>query len=70
MVKVGDKVTRTPQTIEDMVGRDGNRFGNALTIKPMRGEVIFVHSKGRFHVVEFTNSYGVKLRESFDGVEG
>jgi hypothetical protein len=65
MVKVGDKVVRTPKTIEVLARPNSVE----MISKPMKGEVIFVHSKGRFHTVEFTNDNGVKMRESFDGVD-
>lgn len=65
MVKVGDKVVRTPKTIAELA-----RPGSVEMItKPMKGEVIYVHPKGRFHTVEFTNAWGIKMRESFDGVD-
>lgn len=66
MVKVGDKVTRTPRTITELAAPGST----ALAHKPMKGEVIYIHPKGRFHVVEFTNALGVKMRESFWGVNG
>lgn len=69
MVKIGDKVTRLPRTIGTAVGIDGHNFGNALELKPMRGVVVYVHPEGRFHVVEFENLRGDKLRETFDGVD-
>lgn len=57
-VQVGDTVTRTPITIAD------KSFGSA---RPMRGRVIWVHSEGRFHVVEFGEGKRT-FRESFAGV--
>lgn len=63
MVRVGQKVIRTPKTIGVMP--DGKNFAYALENRPMKGKVVFVHSKGRFHVVEFANG----LRETFVGVE-
>ena len=35
---------------------------------PMRGKVVYVHPKGRFHIVEFMTGGG-PIRESFHGVE-
>lgn len=64
MVQVGQEVLRVPKTIWALAER-----GTKLVIKPMKGKVVFVHSKGRFHTVEFTNASGVKMRESFDGVD-
>ena len=69
MVKVGDKVTRTPKTIEQMVLVEGQSFGGVLRAKPVTGTVVYVHPQGRFHVVEFENLRGDKLRETFDGVD-
>lgn len=66
MLKVGQRVTRTPKTFG--VLSDTN-FGYVLESRPMCGEVVFVHSEGRFHVVEFENASGEKIRETFDGVE-
>ena len=34
----------------------------------MRGKVVYVHPKGRFHTVEFMTGCGA-IRESFQGVE-
>lgn len=65
MVKVGDKVTRVPRSIEQLLEPGSAR----LTLRPMRGVVVYVHPQGRFHVVEFQNDRGDKLRESFEGVE-
>lgn len=66
MVKVGQRVTRMPKTfgaLDDM--RD---FTVKTGIKLQKGIVVYVHPKGRFHVVEFENLKGEKIRESFDGV--
>lgn len=65
MVRVGDKVTRVPNSIEELKVPGSV----AMVTKPMRGTVVYVHPKGRFHVVEFENAHGEKLRESFMGVE-
>lgn len=65
MVKVGQKVTRLPKTVETQDPE--NR--SVLARKPIRGIVVYVHPKGRFHVVEFENLKGDKLRETFDGVD-
>lgn len=63
-MKVGDKVTRYPQTLCESV--DGERKGS---IRAMRGRVVYVHLRGRFHTVEF-ETRGGPVRESFLGVEG
>ena len=52
-VVVGDTVTRRPTT-----------FSGEGGAKLMRGTVVYVHPKGRFHVVEFARG----IRESFYGV--
>ena len=65
MVAVGDKVTRVPRTIAEL--REPGSA--ALVRKPMKGEVIYIHPAGRFHVVEFTNDHGIKMRETFWGVK-
>ena len=64
MVKKGQMVMRIPKTIGVLAEK-----GTKLVVRPQKGEVIFVHSKGLHHTVEFTNPNGVKMRESFDGVE-
>lgn len=68
MLRIGQKVTRTPRTIETMAFGDGRAVGTVLRPKPLSGLVVYLHPKGRFHVVEFTNAKGVKMRETFDGV--
>lgn len=65
MVTVGKIVTRVPQTI----GMPTERNRMVLERRPQRGKVVYVHPKGRFHVVEFENLMGDKIRETFDGVE-
>lgn len=65
MLRIGQKVTRSPKTIGVM--DDGN-FSSKLVTKPLRGVVVYIHPKGRFHVVEFENLKGEKIRETFDGV--
>ena len=68
MLKIGDKVTRVPKTILQIAILEGQNFGNILKAKPVTGTVVYIHPKGRFHVVEFENLRGEKLRETFDGV--
>lgn len=65
MIKVGDKVIRVPQFGEMPKGSSTT----VLRRTPMRGTVVYIHPKGRFHVVEFENERGQKLRESFMGVD-
>lgn len=60
---VGQKVMRTPQTFNDYDIKT-----NRHTVRPMRGRVVYIHPKGRFHVVEF-DLWGGPVRESFLGVE-
>lgn len=59
-VKVGDTVIRRPLTIEGYV--DGR-----IHI-PLRGRVVYVHPKGRFHVVEFS-LWGGEVKEAFPGTD-
>ena len=57
-VSAGDIVKRRPVTFADPVHKDA---------KPIEGVVIYVHPKGRFHVVEFAGRLGT-IREAFPGV--
>lgn len=54
-VQIGDVVTRRPVTFDT---RDGPL---------VRGRVVYIHPKGRFHVVEFGEG-ATAVRESFSGV--
>lgn len=60
---VGQKVMRLPQTFDDFDFKK-----NRSVRRPIRGTVVYIHPKGRFHVVEFELAGG-KVRESFWGVE-
>lgn len=64
MLRLGQMVTRCPQTIGSL-----EKNTTALKPKSLRGRVVYIHPKGRFHVVEFENNRGDKMRESFHGVE-
>lgn len=71
-VCVGDKVVRVPSFLE--YGDQNTQKHIDSTIAqlkptPRRGTVVYVHPKGRFHVVEFANAFGFKYRESYRGVE-
>ncbi len=55
IVRVGDTVTRCPITLGDTTDRKSG---------PMKGVVVYVHPKGRFHVV----SFGKGAREGFPGI--
>lgn len=57
-ITVGDIVTRTPITFS---GHECKQY------QPMKGKVVYVHPRGRFHVVEFTGKIGA-IRETFLGV--
>lgn len=57
-VRVGDSVLRQPVTFTDSVT-------DSKVARVMRGTVVYVHPKGRFHVVEFSRG----IRESFMGVQ-
>lgn len=63
MVKIGDIVVRKPETF-NRYDEEKKKHINA----PMRGKVVYVHPKGRFHIVEFMTGGG-PIRESFHGVE-
>jgi len=63
VVEVGQKVMRRPKTIRELTEE------NHLKVVPMKGKVVYVHPKHRFHVVEFENRTGGTFRESFPGVE-
>ena len=60
-MKVGDKVTRTPVTINP------KEQGDRGFRKAMSGRVVYIHPKGRYHTVEFQLRGGT-FRESFKGV--
>lgn len=57
-VKVGDVVMRRPISFSDTDSKNAQL---------MRGVVVWVHPKGRFHVVEFGEGRKA-VRESFSGV--
>ena len=61
MLKVGQKVRRKPVTLVDV----DDTFHQ--TQEEMTGTVVYVHPKGRFHVVEFRSKFGTVVRESFQG---
>lgn len=58
-VQLGERVRRSPKTFTCSIDKGATRA--------MEGLVVFVHSEGRFHVVEFQTKGG-PLRESFLGV--
>lgn len=58
-VRVGDIVVRRPVTFYDRDSAEGTKL--------VRGRVVYVHPKGRFHVVEFGEGKRA-VRESFSGV--
>lgn len=61
-MKVGDIVKRRPITFRPS-------FENpSLPAKIMKGEIVYIHPQGRYHVVEF-DTPGGKIRESFLGVD-
>lgn len=64
MVQIGDTVVRKPETF-DRYDEKLRKYDKAA---PMRGKVVYVHPKGRYHTVEFMTAGG-PVRESFQGVE-
>lgn len=58
-VQLGERVRRRPKTFTCSIDKGATRA--------VEGLVVFVHSEGRFHVVEFQTKGG-PLRESFMGV--
>lgn len=60
MLKVGDIVSRAPETIDDL-----DKLPNARN-KLQRCRVTYVHPAGRFHVVAF-RTRGGEVREAFRG---
>ena len=58
-VQLGERVRRRPKTFTCTIGKRATRA--------MEGRVVFVHSEGRFHVVEF-QTMGGPVRESFMGL--
>lgn len=62
-IQVGDIVSRSPKSL-------GNpeSVTQAGTPRQRQGKVVYVHPRGRYHVVEFSTELG-PVRESFVGVE-
>lgn len=58
-MKIGDKVQRRPVTFGSLEGENGLR--QAFT-----GRVVYIHPKGRYHMVGFTVRSG-RIRECFLG---
>ena len=61
-MKVGDRVTRLPQTISELDDKC------RATRRTMKGVVVYIHPLGRYHIVEFETAGG-PIRESFSGVD-
>lgn len=59
-MKIGQIVERLPETICEMDDK-----ARAIK-KPLRGRVVYIHPKGRYHTVEF-ELRGGKVRETFPG---
>jgi len=57
-VQLGERVRRIPIALSCTVDKSA---------RPMEGRVVYIHSKGRFHTVEFW-TLGGPLRESFAGI--
>lgn len=62
-MKLGQFVVRVPLTIQMWV--DKPRLH--LESRPMRGRVVYIHPRGRYHTVEFESPLG-PIRESFLGL--
>lgn len=60
-MQLGEYVTRKPKTI---LGE--GTHGKQMEM-PMRGRVVYIHPRGRYHVAEF-DLPGGPVRESFPGV--
>lgn len=58
-MKLGELVTRTPETFADYDPKT-----RKSTVRPMRGKIVDIHPEGRFHTVAFDLPGGV-VRESF-----
>ena len=63
MVRVGDKVQRVSEILSQQDAE------NHSVRRTLPGRVVWVHSRGRFHVVEFELPRGGLVRECFQGVE-
>lgn len=63
-VKVGEHYWYHPLSFSTMTDKGVPQQGDTIR----RGKVLWVHPKGRFHVVGFETPRGV-VRESFPGVE-
>lgn len=59
MLRIGDIVRRMPSV---HIGDNGWKIGGTV-----KGEVVYIHPKGRYHVVRF-DFPGGSFRESFTGV--
>lgn len=62
-VYLGAKVRRKSLKVDGMDPQTGKAIS-----KLIRGRVVYIHPKGRFHVVEYDLAFGAKLREAFAGV--
>lgn len=60
-LKLGQIVTRWPETVCELDDK-----ARAVK-KPMKGRAVYIHPKGRYHIVEFALRGGT-VRESFWGV--
>ena len=55
-MKIGDKVTRIPQSFSDIDIKTGKQ-----NQRPMRAKITYIHPNNRFYAVEFESG----VRESF-----
>ena len=66
-LRLGESVWRVPDTFGPDFYRS-KEGGNMAQRKPICGVVVYIHPRGRFHVVEFAGRSGA-AREAFWGLD-
>ena len=66
-LRLGELVWRVPDTFGPDFYRS-KEGGNMAKRKPICGVVVYIHPRGRFHMVEFAGRSGA-AREAFFGVD-
>ena len=66
-MQIGDIVQRIPETFGETEKIRGRNQKKNIRRCAYRGTVIWIHPRGRFHLVVFETKGGV-IRESFAGV--